>query len=189
MTSSSSLRCTRSAAILTVLLTTACAPEGAQTEAPVVATPSIEAARSLGVVNARMPIASLLTAGQLTQEQFDGLAASGFKNFISLRLPEEAGAGWEEDHAPTVSATFTRVPVAGGAGLNRENVEELARLLEAAGAEGTVLYCASSNRVGALLALKAAWIDGVAPEEALQLGRAAGMTRLESNVPELLDGS
>ena len=54
------------------------------------------------------------------------------------------------------------------------------------GDEPTVLYCGSSNRVGALLALKAYWLDGADPEDALELGRAAGMTRLEGRVTELM---
>jgi len=50
-----------------------------------------------------------------------------------------------------------------------------------------MLYCASSNRVGAMLALKAHWVDGESPEEALELGLAAGLTSLERSVRDLLD--
>lgn len=176
----------RSAALVTVLLAAACGTEAPGTDAVADATPSIEVARSLGVQNARMPIQSVVTAGQLTEAQFDGLVAAGFKNFISLRLASEGGAGWEESHASTVGATFTRLPIAGSEGLTQANAEELARLLEAAGTEGTVLYCGSSNRVGALLALKAHWVDGASADESLALGRAGGMTRLEPAVVQLL---
>ncbi|SVC09755.1 uncharacterized protein METZ01_LOCUS262609, partial [marine metagenome] len=47
-------------------------------------------------------------------------------------------------------------------------------------------YCASGNRVGGLLALKAYWLDGVEPDDALEIGRQAGLTGLESAVQELL---
>ena len=40
--------------------------------------------------------------------------------------------------------------------------------------------------MGAMLALKAHWIDGVDAAEALEIGLAAGMTRLEAPVRELL---
>ena len=149
--------------------------------------PTLETATSLGVMNARMPQEGLLTAGQLTQEQFDALADAGYENFISLRLPEENGAGWEEAHAAATGASFTRLAVPGADGLNRETVEELARILDQAG-ENTVLYCGSSNRVGALLALKAHWVDGMSAEEALEVGRAGGMTRLEPAVVDILSG-
>lgn len=175
-----------------VLVLSACggdAPPAAEEAPPVPvmsAAPGLEAATSLGVYNARMPLPGMVTAGQLTQEQFDGLVAAGFDNFVSLRLPDEDGAGWEEGHAASVGATFTRLPVAGAGGLTRETVDELARVLDEAGEEGTVLYCGSGNRVGALLALKAHWVDGLSAEEALELGRAAGVTRLEPTLREML---
>jgi len=173
---------------LALLLTAACtadeqAQAGAGVQAP--AQPTLEAATSLGVRNARMPAPALVTAGQITEEQFDGLVAAGFENFISLRLADEDGAGWEEGHAPSEGVSFTRLPVTGGAGLTRETAEELAWLLDSAEG-GTVLYCGSSNRVGALMALKAFWVDGAEPQEALDLGLAAGMTRLEPTVRGML---
>ena len=49
-----------------------------------------------------------------------------------------------------------------------------------------LLHCGSGNRVGALLALKAFWLDGGSAEEALEVGLAGGVTRLEPTVRELL---
>jgi protein tyrosine phosphatase (PTP) superfamily phosphohydrolase (DUF442 family) len=178
------------AGLVAVALTSACAAEerSETPEAPqvAVATASLEDATSLAVRNARLPQPQLLTAGQLTEAQLDGLAEAGFENFISLRLADEDGAGWEEAYAASQSVSFTRLPVAGSDGLTLENVQELDRLLDAAGDAPTVLYCGSSNRVGALLALRAFWLDGASAEEALELGRAGGMTRLEPAVDELL---
>ncbi len=174
--------------LLATLACTADAQPQAETEAQAPSQPAItlETATALDVRNARMPVPGLVTAGQPTQEQFDGLVAAGFENFISLRLADEGGAGWEEEYAPGAGVSFTRLPVSGNDGLSREAAEELGRLLDAAGDEGTVLYCGSSNRVGALLALKAFWVDGVSAEDALALGKAAGVTRMESTLVELL---
>lgn len=174
--------------LLAALACTADARPQAEVEVQALSQPAItlESATALEVRNARMPLPGLVTAGQVTEEQFDGLVAAGFENFISLRLADEGGAGWEEEYAPGAGASFTRLPVSGSAGLNRETAEELGRLLDAAGDGGTVLYCGSSNRVGALLALKAFWVDGVSAEDALELGKAAGVTRLESTLVELL---
>ena len=146
---------------------------------------SLDAATALGVRNAAMPVPGLVTSGQLTPEQLDGLVAAGFQSFISLRGPQESGAGWEEEHTQAASVSFQRLPIDGAEGLTREAAEELAKLLEEAG-EGTVLYCGSSNRVGALMALKSVYVDGLDAESALELGRAAGMTRLEPRVVEVL---
>lgn len=161
------------------------APAAAQAPAPA-PTPSLATATGLGVPNVHEPIPHLLTAGQLSQAQMDALAAAGYTRFISLRLPGEDGAGWEEAFASGQGLDFARVPVSGAEDLTRENVEALDRLLDAAGDAPTVLYCGSANRVGAMLALRAHWLDGAPAEEALELGRAAGMTRLEPAVAQLL---
>jgi protein tyrosine phosphatase (PTP) superfamily phosphohydrolase (DUF442 family) len=168
----------------------ACGPAEAPPEAPaaesVPSGPTLQGVRALGVRNAAMPVEGLITAGQLSPDQFDAMVEMGYGAFISLRLPGEDGAGWEEGRTAEGSFGFSRLPVSGAAGLNRETVAELARLLESAEGRPTVLYCGSSNRVGALLALKAHWIDGASAEEAYALGQAAGMTRLEPAVRDLL---
>ena len=178
-------------ALIATLSMAACGgppPEADETPAVTISSagPSLAAVEGLGVRNAAMPTSGLVTAGQPTEEQFDALAAMGYENFISLRPTSEEGAGWEEAHVAGSDVSFNRIPVQGGSGLTRENVDRLAELLDEAGSEGAVLYCASSNRVGSLLALKAYWIDGAEPDKALEIGRAAGMRSLEGRVTELL---
>ncbi len=150
------------------------------------ALPSLEEARSLRIPNANQPHPLLLTAGALTPEGMEALAESGYSSFISLRSPEEDGSGWEEEFAASSGVAFQRVTVAGAAGLTRENVEALDALLDEAGDDPTVLYCGSSNRVGALLALRAHWLDGIDPDSALALGRASGLSGLEPAVAGLM---
>jgi protein tyrosine phosphatase (PTP) superfamily phosphohydrolase (DUF442 family) len=143
-------------------------------------------AERLGVLNARESMPGLLTAGQPTEEQLDALVEAGYEHVISLRPVDESGAGWEEVHATEHGYDFRRLPISGAASLTRENVEAFAAMLQDTGDEPTVLYCASSNRVGAMMALKAYWLDGVEPQEALELGVANGMTGLTGPVSELL---
>lgn len=147
---------------------------------------TLELAVDLGVRNARMPMPGVLTGGQPTEEQFDALSEAGFTRFISLRPTDESGAGWEENHGGGAPHDFSRLPISGAESLTRENVETFAALLAQRGDEPTVLYCASGNRVGAMLALKAHWVDGVGAEEALAVGLDGGMTRLEGPVRGLL---
>ncbi|MDH5589521.1 MAG: hypothetical protein OEZ65_06890 [Gemmatimonadota bacterium] len=154
-------------------------------EAPAHTAPTLESAQSMGVPNARMPVPGVLTAGQMSQAQFEGLVAAGYENFISLRVASESGAGWEEAFASGRDVAFTRLPVAGADGLTRESVEELARLMDEAGGP-TVVYCGSSNRVGALMALKAHWVDGMPADEALAVGTRSGLAGLEPAVRQLL---
>lgn len=143
-------------------------------------------ARELEVRNARMPMPGIVTAGQPNEAQVAALLDSGVEHLISLRPVSEDGAGWEEAHSGEAGYRFDRLPISGADDLTRENVEAFAALMDESEGAPTLLYCASSNRVGALLALKAAWIDGVAPEQAIEQGLAAGLTRLEGPVRELL---
>lgn len=166
--------------------------DGASSDAALAESATVSAAAdratvtALGVPNVAEPLPHLVTAGQPDPAQLHGMAQAGFTHFISLRLADETGAGWEEEHAADMGLDFHRLPVAGSDGLTRENVEALAHLLDQVGDEPTVLYCGSSNRVGALLALKAYWLDGASPEEAFRLGENAGMTRLAPEVGQIL---
>jgi protein tyrosine phosphatase (PTP) superfamily phosphohydrolase (DUF442 family) len=180
---------------LSLLLAAACAdvpvPAAEEASAPAPpsqtpAGPSLATARSLEIPNVGEPLPNLLTAGGLTPEGMAALVEAGYSRFISLRSPDEEGSGWEEDFAAASGIAFQRIAVPGPAGVTRENVEALDALLDEGGDEATVLYCASSNRVGALLALRAHWLDGVGPDSALALGRAAGMTGLEPLVTGLM---
>ena len=147
---------------------------------------ALEAAVALGVTNAHEPAPGLLTAGQITEAQMEALVTAGYRTFVSLRLPTEQGAGWEEAYTSERKVWFMRLPISGAGDLTRGNVEALDQILDAAGDGPIVVYCGSANRAGALLALRARWMDGAPPEDALALGRAAGLTRLEPDVARLL---
>lgn len=149
-------------------------------------TPEGEAA-ALGLQNVAAPMPGLLTTAQPTAAQVAELQELGYERFISLQVASEPGAGWEEAGIPGAGGSFLRIPVASPADLTRENVEVLAAALEQAGGEETLLYCASSNRVGAMLALKAFWLDGATQEDALAIGRSAGMRALEPDVRRIME--
>lgn len=147
--------------------------------------PSVDP-EALGIAYGKASMPGIVTAGQLTEEQFTQLAEMGYDTLVSLRLPTENGAGWEEEFATSAGATFHRIPVAGRDGINQENAEKLASILEDSGDGGVVVYCGSSNRVGALFALKAHYLDGRDVEKAIEIGNATGLTALEPLVRELL---
>jgi len=177
----------------TVVILSACVAEEAPSTDPVpeaadssVPTAALSTATDRGLRNARMPLEGLITAGQPSQEQVAALRSAGVTHFVSLRPTTEDGAGWEEALASSEGFDFNRLPISGAGSLTRENVEAFAEIMEEVGDEPAVLYCASSNRVGAMLALKAHWIDGASPETALELGRSAGLSSLEDPVRELL---
>ncbi len=147
--------------------------------------PTLEVVQAVGVPNAAMPLDNIVTSAQPTEEQLSALVDLGYTHFISLRPSTEEGAGWEEGIAADYGIHFTRIPVVGPAELTRENALELDRVLTEVGEEGVVVYDADSDRVGALLALRAHWLEGADPQAALELGRRAGLSRLEPTVAEL----
>jgi uncharacterized protein (TIGR01244 family) len=141
----------------------------------------------LPLPNARVPIAGVLSGGQPTQEQVAAAGAAGCKTVINLRPETEPGFAWEPEAVRAAGMAYVSIPVAGAAGLTRENVARFDAALEEATARGPViLHCSSGNRAGALLALRAAWLEGKDPATALEYGRASGLTGLEPAVTSLL---
>lgn len=118
--------------------------------------------------------------------QVDAVRALGVRTVISLVPAGERPEIDEQMLVTSAGLRFLSVPVAGPADLTRGKVEALAAALQTAGDEPVLIHCASANRVGALMALKAAWLDGQNSEQALEIGRDHGMTRLDGAVRERL---
>lgn len=120
--------------------------------------------------------------------QLEAVRALGMATVISLVPADERP---EIDEGALVSAAglqFVSVPVAGPNDLTHSKVSEFAHALAQADSRGkpVLIHCASANRVGAMMALKSAWLDGQDSEAALATGRAYGMTRLEDAVRQRL---
>ena len=139
----------------------------------------------LQIPNASTAVEGVLCAGQLSEDQMVALSEMGYRSFVSLRLADEGGAGWEEDFAAEKGLRFVRLPVAGKAGVDEDHARQLSALMDAE-ERPMVLYCGSSNRVGALLALEAFHVDGKSAEECMALGKSTGVTGLESLLEEKL---
>ena len=165
-------------AFFAILLAAGCAAGPAPTT---VARPFAE----LGIAHSFSPMPRIHCSGQPQPAQFDGLAAAGIKDVICLRPLGEDGTGWEEERAKALGLRFVRLPVKGAPDLTEANVRALDEAL--AGSSGaTLVCCGSSNRVGALMALRARQLQGKSAEEALAIGKACGLTKLEPQVKELV---
>ena len=120
------------------------------------------------------PKAGLHTGGQPSMEDLARLESQGVRTVIDLR-------GAQEDRGYEAATEARRL---GKDDITPANARALQDLLKAQQGD-VLLHCASGNRVGALLALGAA-LDGTSREDALTLGRAAGLKSLEPVVVERL---
>lgn len=137
--------------------------------------------------NGRQPMDRVLTGGQPSPAQLSAIADAGYRTVVNLRPADEESPFEDERRAvETLGMSYALIPVDGAEGLTDENTRALSEVLADDTAYPLVIHCASGNRVGALIALEAAREEGTSPEQALELGLDAGLTRLEPAVRERL---
>lgn len=131
------------------------------------------------------PRPGLHTGGQPTQEQLQALAKQGVTTVVDLRGDDEDRGFDEAATAKALGLRYERLPINGAEDLTSANARQLKQLLDAGG-DQVLLHCASGNRVGALLAIMAREQEGASREQALELGKQAGMKSLTPKVEEKL---
>jgi uncharacterized protein (TIGR01244 family) len=126
--------------------------------------------------------------GQPSAEQLADLARDGVRTVINLRGPQERADYDEASEASRLGLRYVSLPITGATDLDRPRVREFGRVLDDARREGGVLiHCASANRVGAMVALDEALNRERPLGEALERGRAAGLSALEPAVVALAE--
>ncbi|HET7843699.1 MAG TPA: protein tyrosine phosphatase family protein [Xanthomonadales bacterium] len=128
----------------------------------------------------------VVTAGAIAAGDIEPMRAAGIRSVIDLRVDDETPAFDEREAVTSAGLEYTNVPVHGADGLTRETVAAFDAALRAS-PRPVLVHCTSSNRVGAMAALRAAWIGGAPAEEALATGRAWGLKGLEPDVRRLLE--
>lgn len=136
----------------------------------------------------KQPRPHLYTAGQPSAQQLREAAATGVTTLIDLRQPDEDRGYDEAALASELGLRYVRLPIAGASGITEANARTLNHLLKQDSGT-TLLHCASGNRVGALLALLNARVEGADTDSALQFGRDAGLTSLEPTVRAALESA
>lgn len=135
----------------------------------------------LGTVS---PVDGITSAGQPDKAALEVFADAGYATVIDLRGADEDRGFEEAAVIEDLGMHYVILPIEDEEAVSFESARKLDALLQEY--PGPVLvHCASANRVGALLALRAS-LDGADDESALALGHAGGMTRLEGLVRERL---
>lgn len=140
----------------------------------------------LEIKDAARPFDGIITAGQPTPEQFEKLDDAGVQTVINFRSPEEKGTWDEETKAEKMGLTYVNIVVAGPDDLTRDKVDLFSDVLRKEDGDFLV-HCGSSNRVGAMFALRAHWFGEANPEEAMKIGQRAGLDSLEEAVRSKID--
>ena len=131
------------------------------------------------------PVDGITAAGQPDVAALKVFADSGYVAIVDMRGPDE-DRGMDDEKAVVegLGLEYIAFPITDEDELTFDRARELDELIQTY--DGPVLvHCASSNRVGAMLALRHS-LNGASDEEALQHGREGGLTRLEPVVVKRL---
>lgn len=128
---------------------------------------------------------NVLTGGQPSATDIENLAKKGVKTIINFRGDGEFDKFDEAQAVASNGMTYLHIPIDSREALNKDNVAKFRKALDASSGDA-FLHCGSGNRVGALFALDAFWNQNKSAEEALEIGKKAGLTSLEDHVETLL---
>jgi uncharacterized protein (TIGR01244 family) len=135
------------------------------------------------------PHQNRIVAGAIDAAHLGRLRVAGIKHVISLRTAEEVQGFDEAGIAAGLGIDYHSIPIQGAQSLTKENAEKLDALLKQIGEEPTLVHCASGNRVGGLIAVREALINGKSIDAAIAEGKRWGLTSLEGAVRTALDGT
>ena len=138
------------------------------------------------IANVATPAPNIISAGRLQASDIATIANSGVRHVIDLTTEAEPKDFDEGETVLRAGMQYHRLPINGGNDLTAANVARFDQLLRDIGSVPTLVHCASSNRVGALAALRAGWIQGLSVDAAIDEGKRWGLQGLEPTVRERL---
>jgi uncharacterized protein (TIGR01244 family) len=142
----------------------------------------------INLPNCQVPFDGVLTGGQPTFDQIKQAAETGFKVVINLRTDNELPDPDQElTWVEGCGMKYIHIPVSVPEGLSPQNTKVFAEALSKPENYPLIVHCKSGNRVGAMFALKAFYIDEKDIDEALLTGERAGLTKLSPAVRKILE--
>ncbi|MBY6064414.1 fused DSP-PTPase phosphatase/NAD kinase-like protein [Pseudidiomarina sediminum] len=163
-----------------------CAQSTANTQKTDEAPTQVTAELQQSILNFSHPSPHLMAGGQPKMSDFAALNEAGVSAVINFRSHPEMRDIHEAQWTTAQQMAYYHIPIAGADDLSEENVARLHQTLAANAQQNVFMHCASSNRVGAMMALRAAWHQGASKEEALAIGEQYGLGSLRKHVEQLL---
>jgi uncharacterized protein (TIGR01244 family) len=127
---------------------------------------------TLDAMNYKRLSPGLAVAGKPSKEALGSLKAAGFATAVDLRQPAE-GVPLAKETVESQGLKFVSVPVSPDT-FSLDDVLKVEAVLKDQSAAPVLLYCSSSNRVGATLAI-VEYRRGRSKDDALAEGRKAGL--------------
>ncbi len=136
----------------------------------------------LDLGNPCLPEPGLMTGGCPSDADLARLKQAGFKTALDLRPSTEWNGDDFAGRVERAGLVFLQLPVSGVDTVDQEQMRQFWAYWNNPSLKPMLVHCASGNRVGALLALAAYQCGGLAAEEAMQRGLAAGLKASEAMV-------
>lgn len=135
---------------------------------------SLATAPDLALTNARA-FGGLSMGGQPTESDLQLLAQRGTRRVVNLRKPGEFKDFDEAARAKELGLEYVNLPFGSAEELSDDVLDRARALLREARTTGTLLHCASGNRVGALWLAHRTLDDALAWDEALAEAQSVGL--------------
>ena len=127
-----------------------------------------------------------IIGGLPTKEIIDAALDKEIESAISLMTKDEPGISEIGPYAASKGFRYIRFTIAGPEDLNESMAWQFASTLPLLDKPG-IVHSADGNRVAAIFALKAYFVDDIPAPEALAIGQAIGLGDLEDHVRSVLE--
>lgn len=127
-----------------------------------------------------------ILGGLPTKENIDAALEKEIESALSLMSKDEPGISVIGPYAASKGFRYIRFTIAGTEDLNESMAWQFASTLPLIDKPG-IVHSADGNRVGAIFALMAYFVDELPAQEALAIGQAIGLGDLEAHVRSVLE--
>lgn len=115
----------------------------------------------------------IISAGQIRSSDLAQLAEAGYRTIVDLRAAHEPRGFDEAREVKAAGLQYVNIPVVGPP--DEDTYETFRGVLREAENDGTVVHCASGNRVGGLMIPYLVLDKGMSEANALQIAMDAGL--------------
>ncbi len=148
---------------------------------------SAELMNKIVMNNALIPRENLIVGGQPSIDDLRLLKEQGVESIVNLRQATEPNAYDEAIVAQQLGFSYYHIPLSDISTFTIEAAQSLKEVLDQN--RPCLVHCATGNRVGALIALVAFWLEGHKAEHAIELGLQSGLTIFQPQVTALMQQS